>query len=212
MSLLELPIPRCHCGKKTEYRKNKEGNYYPARCSLKCRSLDKEFCKKISKIKISLYQDPEWKEKTENKKRLTTFQNYGVEYPMQNILVFEKQQAACFEKDENGLHGYEPFVYGFLKQLYPCIQNGTQYLKDNNLFIKWLGEDNKQHRSYPDFFCSEVNLFIEIKSEYTRKLHHEKLMKCKDALHDMKYGYGICVVNPNKSYAIEMYNLEFIEG
>ena len=45
----------------------------------------------------------------------TTKENYGVDYPMQNIEIFKRQQESCFSKDENGLHGYEPFAYKFLK-------------------------------------------------------------------------------------------------
>jgi hypothetical protein len=207
---INLPIPKCHCGKETVYRKDSNGNCYSARCSMKCRSNDLSFCKKISETKYNLYKNKEWKEQTEKKKTSTTMKHYGVEYPMQNIPSFEKQQMACFKKDENGLHGYEPYVYGFLKQLYPSIQHGTSYLKYRNLKIEWIGSDNKNHRSYPDFFSEELNSFIEIKSEYTRKLHHNKLIMCKDALNRMRYGYIICVVYPKKKFIFETYGIEHI--
>lgn len=194
----------CQCGKEI----HKDRKY----CSFLCRSADKAYCNKISKTKLSLYADPYWKLKIEDKKTATTLKNYGVEYPMQDVNIFNRQQAACFKKDENGLHGYEPYVYPFLKQLYITIQLGTQYLKDNNLEIKWKSDDKKYHRSYPDFFVSEINAFIEIKSDYTRKLHNEKLLKCKDELYNMGYGYYICVVKPNKSYQFTAYNTKHIIG
>ena len=192
----------CHCGKEI----HKDRKY----CSFLCRSADKTYCKKISNTKLRLYADPQWKLDTEDKKISTTLRNYGVEYPMQNIDIFSKQQASCFEKDENGLHGYEPYVYPFLMQLYPTIQLGTRYLKDNNLEIKWLSNDGKQHRSYPDFFVNELNSFIEIKSEYTRNLHTGKLASCAEALYAMKYGYYICIVRPNSSFKFEQYNQRYI--
>lgn len=193
----------CQCGKKI----HKDRKY----CSFVCRSADKEYCKKISKTKTNLYADATWKLTTERKKVATTLKNYGVEYPMQNIEIFDKQQSSCFEKDGNGLHGYEPYVYPFLKQIYPKIQLGTVYLMKNFLEIKWLSNDCKNHRSYPDFFVEPLNSFIEVKSKYTRSLHHEKLMKCKDALYNMHYGYIICVVTPNKIFDFESYNHEYIE-
>jgi len=180
-------------------------------CSIKCRSNNKSYCKGISDIKTELYNNPSWKEETELKKTSSTLEHYGVKYPMQNIHSFEKQQAACFEKDKNGLHGYEHYVYPFLTQLYPSIQNGTTYLKNNNLTIRWIGEDNKEHRSYPDFYSQEIKSFIEIKSSYTRSLHEEKLMKCKDELYNMHYGYIICIVNPKKAFYFETYNHRYIK-
>ena len=179
-------------------------------CSIRCRSDDKSYCRRISSVKTKLYNNPIWKEKTEFKKISTTLEHYGVKYPMQNIISFEKQQAACFKKDNNGLHGFEPYVYPFLNQLYPSIQIGTTYLKINNLVIKWVGKDNKEHRSYPDFYSYEINSFIEIKSEYTRYLHEDKLMECKNELYNMCYGYIICVVKPKKSFYFETYNHRYI--
>jgi hypothetical protein len=179
-------------------------------CSITCRSNDRYYCRGISNIKTKLYNNNEWKTLVESKKVATTVDHYGVCYPMQNIILFEKQQAACFNKDENGHHGFEPHAYPFLKQAYPDIQNGTSFLKTNNIVIKWVGEDKKEHRSYPDFYSEVLNTFIEIKGDYTRSLHNEKLMKCKNALHSMHYGYIICVVKPKKSFSFETYNHEYI--
>lgn len=195
----------CNCGKVVN--ESAKGRKW---CSIQCRSNDKSYCNTISEIKSKLYNDPKWKEKVEFKKISTTLERFGVKYPMQNISSFEKQQAACFEKDENGHHGYEPYVYPFLFQIYPLIQNGTNYLKENNLIIEWDGNDGKKHRSYPDFFSEEINSFIEVKSDYTRKLHENKLMKCKDELFNMKYGYIICIVNPRKEFIFKLYNHFYI--
>jgi hypothetical protein len=193
---------KCHCGIEI----HKDRKY----CSFKCRSDDPSFCKKLSRVKTAHYKDLRKKKETEDKKIATTLKNFGVEYPMQNVEIFKRQQASCFKKDENGLHGYEPFVYGYLKQLYSDLELGTDYLEDNSIEIKWLGTDNKLHRSYPDFFSKQLGSFIEVKSEYTRNLHNEKLLRCKEALYTMKYGYIICVVNPKKSFNFETFNEEYI--
>lgn len=196
---------KCYCG-------NVIKNMYPGRkyCSMTCRSGDKEYRTNISNKKRLLYSDPTWKNITEEKKTSTTFINYGVKYPMQNLDIFERQQKACFDKDKNGLHGYEPYAYGFLKQLYADLENGTSYLRRSDNKIRWVGSDNKEHRSYPDFYSDELKSFIEVKGEYTRKLHTYKLNMCKNALYNMGFGYIICVVNPNKSLQFETYNEEHI--
>ena len=204
-------IPKCVCGKITTFRKSKSGEIYPANCSLVCRSMDKRYTDSISKRKSELYADPDWKEKVENKKTATTLKNFGVKYPMQDVMIFEKQQASCFRKDENGLHGYEPHIFPFLKNLYDDIELGTEYLRSENIKIQWTGSDEKIHRSYPDFFSKTINSFIEVKSQYTFSLHRDKLVKCKDRLCEMGYGYITIVVNPKRSFVMETHNLEFIE-
>ena len=79
-------------------------------------------------------------------------------------------------------------------------------------FAQEVGPQQMQHRSYPDFFVEELNSFIEIKSEYTKNLHNEKLLNCKNELYNMGYGYYICVVRPNKSYQFIAYNIDHITG
>lgn len=180
-------------------------------CSIICRSKDKEYGAKISKVKTALYKDPVWKAETEAKRCKTTREIYGVDYPMQNVDIFNKQQKACFDQDENGLYGFEPHAYELLRVVYPTIMNGHTYLKENNLEIKWLGDDGKWHHSYPDFFCPEINTFIEVKSSYTRQIHDYKLMKCIEELKNMKIGYMICVAYPRKGLKFEIFNLDYID-
>lgn len=202
--------PKCICGKITVFRKSKNRGTYSASCSIKCRSLDKEYTNSISKRKLELYSNVEWKESTEHKKKNTTLKNYGVEYPMHNIICFEKQQKSAFKKKDNGLQGYEPFIYPFLKNLYEDLIKGVDYLKKTELTISWK-DNGKNRRAYPDFFSEEINSFIEIKSDYTLSLHREKLMKCKDRLKELGFGYIVISVNPKKRFAIENFNKDFIK-
>ncbi len=195
---------KCYCG-------NEIKNMYSGRkyCSITCRSKDKQYRDSISTKKTMLYSDKDWKRDVEDKKKNTTFSNFGVEYPMQNVDVFLRQQSSCFKKDVNGLHGYEPVVYPFLKNLYHDLELGSAYLKLSNSEIKW-DNNGKSHRSYPDFFSQSANLYIEIKSRYTYNNHVWKIMKCKERLQEMKIGYSIIIVNPRRSFEIYSFNTEYI--
>lgn len=209
--LNDLNPPTCDCGTPTLWAISSDGEFYPTVCSMQCRSKSKRYTSILSKIKTELYNDEEWKKSVESKKSETLLKNYDVSHPMQSIELFLKQQKSCFKKDENGLHGYEPFVYPFILSLYPDITLGTDYLAANSLQIRWLGEDKKFHLSYPDFFSKEINTFIEVKSEYTRKKHDAKLKKCQEALLKMNIGYIIITCTPKKKFILECFNKEYIE-
>jgi hypothetical protein len=209
--LNDLSAPKCNCGKVTTFNISSTGTIYSSSCEIACRSNDKRYTKKISNTKTALYEDEKWKEGVEAKKVATCKKNNGVDYPMQNVEIFEKQQSACFEKDENGLHGFEPHVFPFLKQLYPSLCLGTEYLKKNDLKIKWFDDTGKYHYSYPDFYSYEINTFVEIKSDFTHREHFYKIMKCKDSLYEMRYGYITCIVTPKKKFEFTLYNHEYIE-
>lgn len=206
----DIDIPKCICGKITDICINNQNEIYFKRCSMLCRSNDISYTSKISNTKTKLYKNTEWKNLIESKKTATTMKNYGVNYPMQHLDIFQKQQSACFKKNENGFQGYEPFIYPLLKEIYEDIIIGSKYLKQADINIKWIGDDDKFHYSYPDFWIQSINSFIEIKSEYTYQLHHDKIMKCKDALNVMKYGYIIAIVHPKKSFIFQSFNLKYI--
>lgn len=206
--LNDLLPPKCHCGKSTAYSLIK-GKWVSARCSISCRSTSIDYISALSKSKKAVYQDSIRKREIENKKSNTLMKNYGVAHPMQNIELFLKQQKACFKKDNMGLHGYEPLVYPQLIEMYPDLVLGTSYLKNRQLVIEWIGDDHKKHRSYPDFFSESLNAFIEIKSTYTRERHNNKLMKCRDRLNEMHFGYFIVTYNMKKSLTIENFNVEY---
>lgn len=209
--LNDLGPPVCSCGTPTVWSTSSEGEFYPGSCSMQCRSKSVRYTSVLSKRKTELYSNAEWKKLVEDKKSETLLKNYNVSHPMQSIELFLKQQKSCFKKDENGLHGYEPFVYPFILSLYPDITLGTDYLKSTSLQIRWLGEDKKFHLSYPDFFSKELNTFIEVKSEYTREKHDAKLRKCQEALLKMKIGYIIITYTPKKKFILECYNKEYID-
>jgi hypothetical protein len=213
--LHDLKPPKCNCGKNTAYNRAISGEIYAASCSMACRSNDKRFCYNISSTKTKLYADSDWKTNTENKKISTTMSHYGVEYPMQNAMLHKKQQKSSFQLDKDGLRGYESNSLKLLNMLYTNIVSGTDYLIKTNQNIKWKDEQGKNRRSYPDFFISDINSFIEIKSLYTREKGRYKLEKCREALCLMGFGYIIITIQPKtKAHmpvnTIESFNLEFI--
>jgi hypothetical protein len=208
--LNDLLPPKCDCGNPTQWKIDSTGSFYEVNCSIECRSLSKRFSSALSSVKTRLYEDAIWKKAVEGKKRKTLLKNYNVEHPMHSVELFQKQQKSCFSKNQSGLQGYEPFAYPLLSALYPDVVSGPEFMSDNNLTITWIDNQGKQRRSYPDFFSTDLNSFIEIKSGYTRNLHDYKLMKCKDSLNKLQIGYIILTCKPKRSIVIECYNKEFI--
>ena len=208
-----LPLPTCSCGAITSFRFNTDGEIYPASCSMVCRNQNIDYHAKIASVKLSRYSNPEWKATVEGKRRSTVREKYGVDYPMQHVDLFLKQQAACFKKDENGLHGYEPYAHPHFKELYPDLCLGTEYLKETNVGIYWLDDEGTTHKSFPDFFSKTANTFIEIKSPYTFSVGEYKIRKCIGRLHEMGIGYVLCIVTLETAevkMTIQRYNTGFI--
>lgn len=208
--LNDFPPPKCDCGAITGWSTSESGQFYQTCCSMACRSKSKRYTGILSKKKKELYSDSTWKDEVESKKSSTLLKNYNVKHPMQSTELFLKQQSSCFKKDENGLHGYEPFIYPLLLTLYPDVILGTDYLSDQNMKIQWYDDKNKLHSFYPDFYSNELNSFIEIKGDYTREKHEYKLRKCRQALNALNFGYIILTCTPNKSIKIECFNREYI--
>ncbi len=179
--------PKCrksHCEKLVRITISDNKPVISPYCSIKCYKSDPLAGKKISDIKLKLYSNQSWKEKTEQKKIQTNFKKYGVEHGMQNVSIFEKQQKACFTnaKEVKGMRliGFEPLAYEYLEMIYGNnILSGSTFLKELNLEIKWFDEKGNSHRSYPDFYIPDEKSFVEVKGVYTRDKHHYKIMKAK---------------------------------
>lgn len=110
------------------------------------------------------------------KKIATHMINYGVKYPSQHPETFFKQRSNMRKfKDflmpdgtKVKLQGYEHFE---LKNL--LVEYNINEIIINNADmpeIWYIGEDNKSHRYYPDFYIPKDNIIIEVKSPYTLKI------------------------------------------
>lgn len=187
-----LPHTCKTCGTPTRYIPEFGYRDY---CSVTCRSKSREYRKKISVVKTAKYSDPTWKANVEKAKEETLMSRFGVRSPMHSVDLHQKQQKSCYGKKE--LAGYEKHGLEFLRRRFAGeIVNGTDYLKSRKMKISWQDDQNKERRSYPDFFIPEANCFVEIKSTYTRKVGDYKLGKCAEALDKLGYGYVIITITP----------------
>lgn len=122
--------------------------------------------KKEYKLMYSLKPDFQ-KEKMKFKFKNTSMLNYGVEYPMQNIKIFEKQQISAFKlKKYKELYYRGTYELDFLEKFYDKIKiensNSIRYNLNNKLKIY-----------FPDFYLPDYNLIVEIKSSYTYNFNIE---------------------------------------
>ena len=66
-------------------------------CSMKCYKTSEDAREKISEIKTALYANAEWKAKTEDKKKKTNIERFGVEHVMQNSSIFAKHEKSSYQ-------------------------------------------------------------------------------------------------------------------
>jgi hypothetical protein len=134
----------------------------------------------------------------ESKKRLreTNLERYGVEYPMQLFEFSEKQQISSkkiiYYNDYIYYQGsYEKDFLDHLKEidLIKCVTRGPS--------IKYLYED-KYKVHFPDFYIDELNLIVEIKSDYYYYKFEEKNKKKKEKAIELGYNY-LFIINKNYS-------------
>ena len=107
------------------------------------------------------------------KREKTLIAHYGVSNPMQSSIIAEKHLGGYKTKkyvwktgESSILQGYEPIV---LKELEDSgYKYGDVLTKKSDMPEVWyVGEDNKKHRYYADFYIPTENLIIEVKSDYT---------------------------------------------
>ena len=155
------------------------------------REKQKETClEKYGVISNSLTED------SKNKLRGTNYKKYGVYYPMQVEEFAIKQQKNSlkihyYNEDFYYQSSYEKDFLNYMnnKNLLNFIKRG-KYIKYN------FGDELKAY--YPDFYLEELNLIIEIKSDY----YYEKFLDKNLAKIDTckKLGYEIIFII-NKNYS-----------
>lgn len=85
------------------------------------------------------------------------------------------------------VQGYEPIVLDYLQEIYDGkILAGKKNIPIVNYFY------DKEHRYYPDIYLPEVNLLIEVKSNYTYSLHEEVTIAKMKA--SVEAGYSVLLV------------------
>ncbi len=160
------------CGNPPKYN----GYNYNKCCSRNCSKIyaakkSKEGCfEKYGVENISYLKDTKEKIGRSNKnkstkalqiRKNTNIKLFGVENPMQNKEIFEKQKISSFKvKIFKKLKYQDSYELDFLNRyyiLYPDLINPSP--------IKYKFK-NKIHYYFPDFFIPSLNLVIEIKSLY----------------------------------------------
>lgn len=95
------------------------------------------------------------------KSKIKNIDKYGTEHPMQNEIVFKKQQQSGFSaKIYNNLHYRGSYELHFL-----------EFCEENNIYVEngpsiKLKFNDKDKVYFPDFYIPSHNLICEIKSEY----------------------------------------------
>ena len=122
------------------------------------------------------------------KYKATSMLHYGVEHPMKDITVFTKSMKNSFlineYKDLYYRGTYELDFIIFCEKLNINIINGRT--------INY----NVNHIYYPDFYLKELNLIIEIKSNYTYKSDLEKNLLKQKACLEQGYNF-IFIIDKN---------------
>ena len=109
--------------------------------------------------KDSYSQTDEYKIRFKN----TCIERYGVESPMQSVIIFNKQQKSGLKtkKHEKSNLSYQgTYELDFLEKYYDNIR-----IEKINPIKYFLNEN--EHYYHPDFYLPDYNLIIEIKSSYT---------------------------------------------
>jgi hypothetical protein len=124
--------------------------------------------------------------------RQTNLEKYGCEYPMQNSYIRSKTIKNSFKINkykDTELYYQGSYELDFLQKYYNM---GIENCKS----IKYLYK-NKQCIYFPDFYYENLNLIIEIKSDYTYKLHLEKNLAKEKFTKELGYNY---IIIKDKNY------------
>jgi hypothetical protein len=142
------------------------------------------------KARIERYgvENPFSSKEVQDKIKETNLMNFGVEYPLQNPVIFEK--AIKYRSYEylasNGkvytLQGYEKYALEKLLLLYheDDIIHGAANIRFYHKFQ--YSFDGKTKNYFPDFYIVSKNLIVEVKSLFTYLYEKEKNSLKKQAV------------------------------
>jgi hypothetical protein len=133
-------------------------------------------------------------EESKNKLKKTNLERYGVEYPMQLIEFCEKQQKNSKKiiYFSDSLYYQSSYEKDFLEL---CQSIGIIDKVTRGPVIKYeINRVKKIH--FPDFYISEYNLIVEIKSSYYYNKYLDKNIKKMNASIEIGYNY-LYIINRN---------------
>lgn len=179
--------------KETNLEKYGEENYLKT----------KEAKEKIKKTNIENFGvDNIFKHKTYIKEKFK--EKYGVENPSSLNWVQEKKEKTSFSSKQykwktgeiSYVQGYEPFVLNYLEEKGYKFEEVLTSKLDMPEII-YIGEDNLEHRYFPDIYIPKENLIIEVKSEWTMKKEFYKNMLKFSAVKNLGFNFEIKVIERN---------------
>jgi len=136
-------------------------------------------------------------EESKRKLRETNMERYGVEYPMQVLEFFNKQQNNSKKiKYYNGELYYQS---SYEKHFLDYINNMNMLnIIERGFCIEYMYENIKKMH-FPDFYISEYNLIVEIKSNYIYNKYLEKNISKMNKCIEMGYNYLFII---DKNYSV----------
>ena len=188
---------------------------------VKCPNSLKWVQTKIKNSKLKRYGNPNFV--NPEKARKTNRIKYGCDHPFQNPEVWDKVirfyqinfgvthnmhvpeiAEKCLGWHKNSWHeytlpsgeiiklqGYEPKALDYLLTKYN--ENEILYKKSEMPTLFYIGEDNKTHRYYPDFYIPKDNLIIEVKSWFTYTNNLISNLLKEDGVLGNNYKYKIMI-------------------
>jgi hypothetical protein len=124
----------------------------------------------------------------------TNSEKYGCEFPAQNSEIFTKTQKSQFKvKEYKGVKYQGTYELDFLKF---CDEKNLleRISKIKSIEYNWNGENKFYH---PDFYIKDINLIVEIKSNYYYQLYLEKNICKKKSCNEKGYDFLFII---NKDY------------
>lgn len=131
----------------------------------------------------------------------TCRERYNADHFMHNAEISEKASNNAYKRKiisfPSGrqiiLQGYEPQA---LIHLLTMFNENEIVTGNSNVPEVWyIGEDNKKHRYYTDFYIPKINSCIEIKSKRTFELNKIQTYLKHDATLDSGYNHEIWILN-----------------
>jgi hypothetical protein len=121
-----------------------------------------------------------------DKFKKTNIEKYGYEFPAQNTEIFDKTQKSGLKfKDYEGIQYQGSYELDLLQKMKEW--NILDKIKRLNS-IEYIFE-NSTHVYFPDFYISECNLIIEVKSSYYYKLSLNKNLSKKAKCEELNYDF-----------------------
>ena len=153
---------------KTQYVKEKKEKTNIKKYGFKCSLQNKDVKKKAMETLQKHYgvKVPSKNKNVVNKMKNTNIKKYGVSCTTQVKEIFERQKKSAFKikiHKETGLYYQGTYEKGFLDF---CFKNKIKVYKGKSIYYVFKNQKKMYHS---DFYISNKNLIVEIKSGYTFK-------------------------------------------